>query len=64
MIELVRVEAPHFVAGLVLRDGRCVNAAPILGWAIGRPGWAILGYCRRKRWRAELVTRHAQPRLA
>ena len=27
---LVRVVAPHFVAGLVIEDGRCVLCAPIL----------------------------------
>lgn len=48
--ELVRVKAPHFTAGLVLRDGKCVLAAPILAWCIGkyrlvlRLDFARLGY--------------------
>lgn len=33
---LVRVEAPHFTAGIVLRNGRCVLAAPILRWCVGK----------------------------
>jgi hypothetical protein len=33
---LVSIDAPHYNAGLV-HDGRTVrNAAPILGWAIGK----------------------------
>jgi len=33
---LVRVTAPHFVAGIVIRDGKCVEAAPILRWCLHR----------------------------
>jgi len=35
MTNLVRVVAPHFVAGLVAVDGVVVEAAPILRWEIG-----------------------------
>ena len=34
--ELVRIEAPHFCAGIILdENGICVHAAPILKYAIG-----------------------------
>ena len=26
---------PHFVAGIIMRDGRCIQAAPILKWCRG-----------------------------
>lgn len=29
-VPLVRIEAPHFVAGIVMDGGVCVEAAPIL----------------------------------
>lgn len=47
---LVRIEAPHFVAGVVVG----VRAAPIVAymthWRLGQ----ILAYCARKGWRARL----------
>jgi hypothetical protein len=43
----VRVVAPHFVAGLLMRNEWCVAAAPILRWCIGRSRHAL-----RKRFRA------------
>lgn len=45
---LVRVVAPHFVAGLEMEDDLCVTAAPILYWAKGK---------RRDWLRAEFVKR-------
>lgn len=33
---LWRIEAPHFVAGLVVEAGVVTEAAPILGWTKGR----------------------------
>lgn len=52
---LVRVEAPHFVAGLVIEDGRCIEAAPILRWAIGKSESYLRSYIRRRAWRASVV---------
>lgn len=48
---LVRVIAPHFVAGIEVG----VRAAPILAYATG---WSLLklqAYCRQKRWTCEVV---------
>ena len=33
---LVRVTAPHFVAGPVVENNICILAAPILRWALAR----------------------------
>lgn len=42
--QLIRVVAPHFVAGIIMGADRCVRAAPILRWTIGKdraePLWA------------------------
>lgn len=44
--DLVHVEARHFVAGLIVHDGVCVDAAPILRWAIGKRWRYLDGYLR------------------
>jgi hypothetical protein len=35
--DLYRVTTDKFVAGCVVKEGRVVQAAPILRWAIGKP---------------------------
>lgn len=47
---LVRVVAPHFVAGIVTDDDLCLEAAPILRWAIGRDNESLRSYFDRKGW--------------
>ncbi|MDJ0512799.1 MAG: hypothetical protein QNJ62_05080 [Methyloceanibacter sp.] len=35
--KLVRVEAPHFWAGIILDEGqRCIKATPSLNWTVGK----------------------------
>jgi hypothetical protein len=60
---LVRVVAPHFVAGLVLEDDRCTEAAPILAWAIHWRRDALRAYFRRKHWRATILPQPVQTTL-
>lgn len=54
---LIYVDAPHFCAGLLLRDGVGVEpTAPILRWAVGKSEAYLRDYFKRKKWRAiELV---------
>lgn len=47
---LVRVVAPHFVAGMVMNGDTCTEAAPILRWAIGKRRGFLSGYFRNKGW--------------
>ena len=48
---LVRVEAPHFVAGIVFQRRKAVETAPILRWALGS-GWSWFSrYCERNGWK-------------
>jgi hypothetical protein len=54
---LVVVEAPHFYAGVVAREGRVIEVAPILYRHIKR-GWTgrqVADYCRAKGWTWERV---------
>ena len=47
---LVRIEAPHFVAGLDAEGGRVVRAAPIVRYMIGWDGRRVARYCASKGW--------------
>ena len=47
---LVRIVAPHFVAGLVARAGAVVRAAPIIRYMVGWTGKRVRDYCARKGW--------------
>jgi hypothetical protein len=51
---LVRVTAPHFCAGLIVRNGVVTGAAPIIRWAMGKPWTEVERYCNKKRWKVEL----------
>jgi hypothetical protein len=57
---LLRVVAPHFVAGAIWRqDGgqwACVHAAPILKWMVGKNSREVRAYLERKRWEYEWVS--------
>ena len=53
--QLVRVVAPHFVAGLIMRDGRCTHAAPILKWCRGACRETLAAEFRRKGWVASVL---------
>lgn len=55
MQRLLRVEAPHFTAGAVWsrrHDGTwaCVEAAPIIGWMVGKGPVEVKSYLIRKGW--------------
>lgn len=52
---LVRVTAPHFVAGLLAQGGVVKEAAPILRWAVGKSTRECAAYFKRKRWAWEIV---------
>jgi type IV secretory pathway protease TraF len=47
---LVRIEAPHFVAGIVAEDGRVARTAPILRYMLGWDGQRVAAYVRSKGW--------------
>ncbi|HEY2534698.1 MAG TPA: hypothetical protein VGJ20_43455 [Xanthobacteraceae bacterium] len=52
MEKLIRIEAPHFVAGIVIdRKNMVVDAAPILKWMIGRDVHDCLSYFEKQGYR-------------
>lgn len=52
-MKLLRVEAPHFVAGAIWKGPpwRCTEAAPILRWMVGKNADEVRDYLTRKGWR-------------
>jgi hypothetical protein len=48
--QLVRIDAPHFVAGILIENDHVVRGAPIIAWMIGKPEGFVEWYCRRKGW--------------
>lgn len=62
---LVRVVAPHFVAGLYIEDGVCFAAAPILSWAVGQTDYHLRTFFSNKGWKATIVMdKPAEPVVA
>jgi hypothetical protein len=57
MITLVRVVAPHFVAGFE-SDGTVRKAAPILKYMVGWTDDQAREYIAKKGWRASVVREH------
>ena len=54
--DLIIVDAPHFNAGLIIgRDEYCVEAAPILSWALNKRRDYLMAYFLRKGWKATVV---------
>ena len=57
---MLRIEAPHFVGGVVFSDGgRVSHAAPIVRYMKEWTADEVHRYCERKRWRCESVPRSA-----
>lgn len=53
---LLRVLAPHFVAGLVATSLHGAEAAPIICYMLGWRTLRVWQYCKRKGWQCALVT--------
>ena len=54
-MKLLRIEAPHFVAGLVLERKRVVDGAPILRYMRNWSYSQVRNYCAKKGWSWEEV---------
>lgn len=53
---LYQITAPHFCAGLVVRERHVMKPAPILSYMRGWELAEVRDYCRRKGWRVVEVT--------
>jgi len=52
---IIRITAPHFVAGIVREQGKPCRYAPIVKWMAGMKVSAIKNYCRRKKFKCEVI---------
>ena len=52
---LIAIEAPHFYAGIVARDGKVIEAASIVKYMKGWSGQKVADYCKEKGWTWEKV---------
>jgi hypothetical protein len=57
---LLRIEAPHFVAGLDATGRLVSRTAPIVGYMTGWPVRRVISYCKRKGWRLQHVLRRSE----
>jgi len=55
-MSLVRIKAPHFVAGVVLLDDCVIRVAPILKYMTGWNRRKIEMYCEKKGWKLEVLS--------
>lgn len=52
---LLRISAPYFVAGAIVKNETIVHAAPILKYTVGWSQFKFLNHCRGKGWKIEVV---------
>jgi hypothetical protein len=52
---MIRITAPHFVAGVVITCGRVGRRARILDYMIGWTAQQVIAYVEKKHWRYELL---------
>lgn len=54
---LAAIDAPHFFCGIVLRDDKVIEAAPIVGY-MKRQRWTrtrVRDYCKQQGWTVSVV---------
>ena len=56
---LARIVAPHFIAGIILKEDRVVQAAPIVSYMINWSRNRVINYCRSKSWTVSVVNESA-----
>ena len=54
MSNLIRIIAPHFVAGAEMRKGVVTNCAPIIKYMKGWSYRRVQSYCKYKKWEYEV----------
>jgi hypothetical protein len=53
---LAAIEAPHFLAGIVLREDKVIEAADIVKYMKGWTRDRVRAYCKGKGWDVSVVT--------
>jgi hypothetical protein len=55
--DLYLVNAPHFYCAILMRNDRCIAAAPIVKWMVGKSRTDIVAYAQKKKWRVERIAK-------
>lgn len=55
MSNLWQIDTAYFCAGVVVEDGRVRAAAPVLGWAVGKPWVHLVQWARLRGARVQHV---------
>lgn len=58
-----RIVAPHFVAAIIVDLGKIVQAAPILGWSVGKEFTNIRDYAKGRGWTVEPLPESNGPEM-
>ncbi len=53
---LLAIDAPHFFCGVVLREDRVVQTAPIVRYMLAWQAQHLKRYCHERGWRVEVIT--------
>lgn len=61
---LAAIDAPDFMAGIVLRHDRVIEAADIVRYMRGWSRDRVRAYCAQKGWRVSVVTTTHIPGIA
>lgn len=48
---LCYIDAPHFMAGFIVNNGKVVFAAPIIRYMLNWSEDRVRSYCKEKRWK-------------
>jgi len=57
LIELLaQIKTDRFTAGIVLRDDRVIEAAPIVKYMKGWRRSSVRSYCKERRWEVSVVS--------
>ena len=52
---LIRISAPHFVAGAFIRENKVYSCAPIIKYMMGWNKETVQKYCDKKGWVFETI---------
>ena len=52
---LVQITSSYFCAGIILENGICIEAAPIVKYMKGWDRPKIRDYCKYKKWSAKII---------
>lgn len=50
MVRLMQIDSPHYCAGLIIKNGIVIKAAPIIKWMVGKDFNFIISYLNSKKY--------------